>query len=149
MTTEWERRVTMRGAFDKRHPDPNKNCGIHGMEIRFTLIGERGATHFVVFTPIHLPHVARELWGKVDRKYNPFETTGADIGYHSPVQTRDYQIERECDVLPGGKCWGDGSALQADEFTDTFLREGDAAVWPMLEDRYRLWFPAEEAQVEP
>lgn len=139
MNETFERRVAIRGAFDRRHPDPSKNYGIHGMELRFTLIGPKGAVHFLVFTPMHLPHVAREMWEKNDRRYNPFETMGADVGYHSPTPFYEWQEPCDCDLLPGGKCYGDGSALMADEFTEKFLKGGDAVVWPMLEEKYRAW----------
>lgn len=145
--TTFERRITMRGAFDRRHPDPKQNYGIHGMEIRFTLIGEWGATQFLVYTPIHLRHVADELWEKANRRYNPFEAAGADIGYHALHPHYEGQEEYECDLLPGGKCFYDGSGLAADEFLPEFVAGGSDVVWPMLEERYHKWFP-EPAPVE-
>jgi hypothetical protein len=143
-----QRIVRMSGAFDRRHPDDSKNYGIHGMEIRFVLKGDLGAVQFVVYTPLHLPHVTKELWdNNRHRDWNPFKPMGADIGYHSPTPRYDGQHSMDCDLMPSGKCYYDGSGLQAEEFLPTFLAGGDEAVWPMLEERYRELFDPSSSAV--
>lgn len=143
MSEKFEKIVTMRGAFDKRDPNPGKNYGIHGMEIRFVLKGEKGATQFLVYTNMHLPHVSKELFekqrGNPGEKYNRFDPMGADIGYHAIEPQYEGQESRECDLLPNGRCYCNGSSLQADEFMPTFLAGGSDAVWEMLEQRYNEW----------
>lgn len=132
-----EKIVRMSGAFDKRNPDPSKNYGVHGMEIRFVLKGDAGAVQFVVFTPMHLPHVQEEMWrNNRHREWNPFEPMGADIGYHAREPQYEGQESMTCDLLPEGRCYYDGTSLGADEFMPTFLAGGDKAVWKMLEERY-------------
>jgi hypothetical protein len=144
---KFERIVEMHGAFDKRHPDPNKNYGIHGMEIRFVLKGPLGAVQFLVFTGMHLPLVAAELWDR-QGSYNPFEPMGADIGFHSPTPHYDSHTPIEdCPYLDGKPCYYDGSGLQAEEFMGQFLAGGSDAVWPMLEQRYRTWLEKSEEAV--
>jgi hypothetical protein len=136
-----ERVIEVTGAYDKRHPDPKKNYGIHGMNLRFLLKGPLGTVQFVVFTAMHLPHVTRELWRKnAGSEYNPFEPQGADIGYHSPKPRYEHQSAMDCELAGGEKCYYDGSSLQADEFMPTFLSGGADVVWPMLEERYRDLF---------
>jgi hypothetical protein len=130
--SKFEKIVTMSGAFDKRHADPTKNYGIHGMDIRFVLKNEKGAVQFVVFTGIHLPHVAEEHKG---RGYIN-EPSGADIGYHSPTPMYEGQSSMDCELMPEGKCYYDGSGLQADEFMPEFIAGGTDAVWKMLERRH-------------
>jgi len=134
---EFEKIVTMSGAYDKRHPDPKKNYGIHGMDIRFVLKNEKGAVQFLAFTGIHLPHVAQEFKG---REYFG-EPTGADIGYHSPTPMYEGQEPMDCDLMAEGKCYYDGSGLQADEFMPEFIAGGTDAVWKMLEKRHGEIFP--------
>lgn len=47
-------------AFDRRDPDPKKNFGIHGVELRMVLKGPEGAVQFVLYTNWQLPHVREE-----------------------------------------------------------------------------------------
>lgn len=65
-------------AFDKRHTDPSKNYGIHGVNMRFVLTGEKGASQFLVYTNWHLPSVSKEGWSDF-----MLEPMGADVGYHA------------------------------------------------------------------
>jgi len=142
---ELTRSIEISGAFDKRNPAPNKNYGIHSMEIRFILSGEHGAMQFLVYTGMHLPHVEEELWRKTQgQKYNPFRPIGADIGYHAknPRYEGHDCIDENCKYT-GGKCYYDGTSLGADEFMPEFLAGGSDAVWPMLERRYKQTFGLE------
>lgn len=70
---------------------------------------------------------------------------GADLGFHWSVnpyeddgKPTEFMDERECDLLPGGKCFYDGSGLAASEVLKDFINEGDPAVWRWLERRY-MW----------
>lgn len=45
-------------AFDKRHPDPEKNYGIHGAEIRMLA---RGVIQFLIFSNRFLQHNTEEI----------------------------------------------------------------------------------------
>lgn len=135
----FERRIVISGAFDRRHEDPSKNYGIHGMDMRFYLIGPRGAVQFIFYSAQHLRHVADELLARAG-KYNPFHGMGADVGYHSPTPHYEGQHCHECNLLPGGQCYYDGSSLAASEFEDTFIAGGSDVVWPMLEQRYKETF---------
>lgn len=143
---EFTRSLTLVPAFDKTHPDPKKNYGVHGMDMRFVLKGPLGATQFVVFTNMMLKHVREQQYARVDTSrpywYCIFEPTGADIGYHSPKPRYEGQQPMPCEIL-GGECYYDGSSLAADEFLETFLSQGEDAVWTMLEDRYNELFTKE------
>lgn len=130
-------------AYDKTHSDPKKNYGVHGMDMLFILKGEKGATQFVVFTGMMLKHVREKQYASVDTSrpywYCIFEPTGVDIGYHSYTPRYDGQTSMPCSVLEG-QCYYDGSSLQAQEFLETFLSEGEDAVWKMLEEQYTELF---------
>jgi len=136
-----EKRIEFSPAFDKRDADPSKNYGIHGVSMTWLLITDRGACQFVVYTGWHLPHVQAELSRK--RGDNPHTyiqrvdaPMPADIGYHSPTPQYEDQPEMECHLLEGGKCYYDGSGLQAQDFYDTLVLEGHEAVWKKMEG----WF---------
>jgi len=61
---------------------------------------------------------------------------GADVGYHWDEPRYEGQKWRSCTARPSGRCYYDGSGLQADELFQKFTREGDAVVWRTLEERY-------------
>lgn len=86
---KWEKRIDFEPAFDRRHPDPSKNYGIHGVTLRMVLIGPKGAVNFVLYTNWHLPHVTDESKGRIDSPLNGdyhwhCRPLPADLGYHSP-----------------------------------------------------------------
>jgi hypothetical protein len=153
MDGKFERLVEFSPAYDKRNPNPDKNYGIHGVEIRFVLKGLKGATQFVIYTSWYLPHVQRELYGKGELnsslKYGGIEPMGTDIGYHSPISKYEGQkvMSDHCPYLDGKPCYYDGSSLRAGEFIPEFLEGGDKAVWKMLEDEYGRRFHDKNAQV--
>jgi hypothetical protein len=143
-----KRAVQFRPAFDKRHRDPSKNYGIHGVDMRFIVSDERGAVQFVVYTNWHLPHVRDESASKAADIGDPdyvklmFAPMAADLGYHSPVARYDGQkpIDEACEYLGGRPCFYDGSSLQAERILDTLISEGDEAVWALMEARHANLF---------
>ena len=133
--------VKLRPAFDKRDPDPSKNYGIHGVELKFALVGEKGATQFLVYTNWQLPHVTDEMINKsvngashsmLEARFLPM---GADLGYHSKVEVEYATHFDDCDLLDG-ECWSNVSGLAAERVFERLVREGDAAVWEELESYY-------------
>src|SRR5215467_3220628 len=79
-----ERIVTFEPAYDKRHPDPKKNYGIHGVTLRMVLKGPEGAVQFVLYTNWQLPHVTKEWEDRPDSPQTLWKPLPADLGYHSP-----------------------------------------------------------------
>lgn len=142
------RRIEFAPAYDKRHPDPQKDYGIHGVEMRWLLEGPRGVIQFVVYTNWHLPGVQRELDLKslrtsliaLQARYHPMP---ADIGYHSPMPIREWQKEptfQSCEYLGGKPCYYDGSSLGARDFFELLVEEGHEAVWQKMEEYYQRTF---------
>lgn len=100
---ELKRITEFEPAFDKRHPDPKQNYGIHGVTLRMVLKGDKGAVQFVVYTNWQLPHVTqeaiermKEICAEVAVVIEPEEDIAselrcfwtpmaADLGYHSRV----------------------------------------------------------------
>lgn len=135
-----ERKIEFSPAFDKRHPEPRKNYGIHGVEMKWYLIGELGSVQFVVYTNWQLPHV-REQGRKSWRDPCLFEPRAYDLGYHSPKPMYEGQTAMcgpgECHVLPKDcSCYYDGSSLNCEPVFETLIREGHDACWKELEDYY-------------
>ena len=129
-----EKRIDFTPAYDKRNSDPNKNYGIHGMDMRFVLKGELGATQFVIFTNWYLEHVAKELEHKPTWMFRPM---GADVGYHSPKPIHNGQTSMgSCEYLDGKDCYYGGSGLRAETLLIEFIKNGVDVVWKELEDTY-------------
>ncbi len=138
--TGFERRIRFTPAFDRRNPDPSKNYGIHGMEMRFVLIGPKGATQFVIYTGWMLRAVQEELDNRPvyrDRPHSMCHPQPADLGYHAYVPQYDGQqpIGDHCNLL-GGSCYYDGSGLAAQDLYWRFVAEGEEAVWSTLRERH-------------
>ena len=95
--------------------------------------------------PIHLPHFAEELSGKVLYENG----MGAYVGYHSAMPVGQEQKITEptgadC-IWTGGRCFGDGSVLRAHEWYEVFLQEGMDRIWEMLEEEWtRIFGPEKE-----
>lgn len=155
----FSREITFSPAYDKRDRDPKKDYGIHGVDIRFVLKGELGATQFVMSTGWLLPETvgaiedergygegalsyAEALASRSTAKYFPSPT---DLGYHSPHPRYVGQtvISDDCGYI-GGPCYYDGSGLNAWFPFKALLREGHEGVWRVLEDYYNEVFKKEE-----
>ena len=93
------------------------------------LAGDEGVVQFVVY--ISTIGVEPDTWGQPRANL-----TGFDRGYHWPTPRYDGQVRRECDRLPGGHCYYDGSSLAAEEGMALLLAEGSEAVWSWLADYY-------------
>lgn len=150
-----EKIVEFAPAFDKRNPDPSKNYGIHGVELRMILKGDKGAVQFVLYTNWHLPHVQQELVTKCHRQGGPSliggspwcsnEPMPADLGYHSPIPRYDGQgiCTESCGYLDGKPCYYDGSGLNAKKVYEVLLEKGSDGVWEYLQDFYDELFGEE------
>jgi hypothetical protein len=140
----FEREIRFEPAYDKR----DTGHGIHGAQMRWLLKGPLGIIQFLVFTQWHLPAVMEEMERKFEAGLYPYNSASlwkplpADLGYHSPRPMYDGQSDMPCDLMPEGKCWYDGSGLNAAPVFALLVSEGSDAVWLRLEEEYRLRFEA-------
>lgn len=137
----FKQRIDFYPAFDKRHPEPSKNYGIHGVDVAFYLMGPEGTVQFKLSTGWQLPHVALELREKGADIC--LQTMPIDLGYHSPKPMYDGQpmMTDKCEFAPdGGKCFYDGSSLNADPIFQVLLEKGSEGVWEELSKYYRYTF---------
>ena len=134
---KFEKIVKMLPAHDGRDKDPNKNTGIHGVDLIMTLKGEKGAVRFMLYTNWQLPAIKVEELPDCLRKPLP-----ADLGIHSPSPVYDGQevSQKECLYLDNKPCYYDGSGLNAKPVYDVLLEKGSDGVWEYLENYYQEVF---------
>lgn len=134
MTTIFEKEIKFSPAFDKRHIDPSKNYGVHGVDCLWLLKGEKGVVQFKIFTNWYLPHIQEKL----KEIYGPMAT---DLGYHSPVPIYEDQkpITSNCEFT-NGPCYYDGSSLNAQKLFEILVEKGSEAVWEEMTNFYRSVF---------
>lgn len=133
-----ERIIIFEPAYDKRDPNPSKNYGVHGVNIRMVLKGKKGAVQFLLYTSWMLPEIRKEFPQK--------EPMPVDFGYHSPKPMYEDQgiTSESCEYLDGQPCYYDGSSLYSETVFDRLCREGDTAVWEELEIYYNEKFGGNE-----
>lgn len=140
MSIQFERIQRVKLPFDRRHSDPKKNYGIHGLDIWFILKGSKGATQFMFTVDAQLPHVNV---GPMRGDAGLF--SGYDVGYHSLTPQYEGQSSMgPCDLFPGHECYYDGSGLQAADWVkEIFSIKGERLeehVWRKLEEEYKYRF---------
>jgi hypothetical protein len=144
---DMERILQIDAAWDRRSTDPQKNFGIHGVEMRWILRGPKGATQFLLYTNWQLPEIEPLTIGAgAGSLARPrLAPIPADLGYHSYEPTYEGQTRfGPCDVLtdaPEG-CYYDGSGLNADRAFEALLRGGEDGVWEELWSYYQSLFGA-------
>lgn len=99
MPEDFQEIVDFYPAYDKRDPDPKKNYGIHGVELRMVLKGPLGAVQFVLYTNWQLPHVTKENRERIKIGIltdtfmaDLLEPMPADLGCHSPKPLYEGQL---------------------------------------------------------
>lgn len=157
MKNKFEKIVQFMMPYDKRHPDPNKNCGISSFMIKFVLKGKQGAVQVLLGTEFYLPSVVNEYLIGINAQHrtllkdingkDKFPFTCWDVGFHSKKRPKymDKSYQRECDIL--GKCYYDGSSLrgQTDKVAEQFFEKGTDFVWSYLEKYYNEVFGGKNA----
>lgn len=150
MSDEFEfRTIIGRPAYEKRHDDPARNYGIGGLALHFALIGPEGAVSLEVLTGWFLPHVRERLRRETDHaphfaSGNParcaFEPTAGPMCSHDHRRRHNHYAAEpdDCDLLPGGKCWGDHGYLAGDQLLEALIAGGE----PGLRDAMRGWYDA-------
>lgn len=137
----FERVILMHPAWDKRHGDPAKNFGVHGVDMSFAVIRAGTAVDFLLMTGWHLPHV-REEPGRARPSALP-----AAVQYHAPAPWAEYLDSPTSDScgFTGGVCFSDSSGLDALTVFDLLCTDGLAAIWRELEQRWVSQFGARYA----
>ena len=109
-------------------------------------------------TEIYLPVVTDEqarllfiLWGpdntavslavKISGKYRG-GMEAANLSLHWPEAAVDWWVGPDpCDLLDGGRCWGNVGYSVADQALGVLREGGEPALWNYLLDTYRAWEP--------
>lgn len=132
------REIRFSPAWDERTPDPRTNRGIHGVDMWWYLTGPKGVIQFGLSTNWYLPQ----------SQQSPQNPLPFDLGYHSPGPMHECQTAMDCHLLPGGRCYYDGSTLNAYPVYEILLREGSEGVWKFLEGHYKAIFETVDAAVD-
>lgn len=123
----------------------DKGCG--SIRIRAALIGHDGAITWTASLGWYLPETF-EAWkqkGIAPRHEN--QGQGYAVCVHSPTPIYGNEDnEGECDVLPGGKCFGDCGYLAGEEFFNITMRGGEAALWAKMLEWYDDHFGEQEKE---
>jgi hypothetical protein len=124
----------------------SEGYGRHGMEVRFVLKGAAGAVQFVLYTNwltsgdrFEARHGGLHCTDGIRRNDN-VSPQPADLGYHALAPQYEGQPQRECGYVDGGKCYYDGSGLNAADAFDVFTDDGEEALWSLLETYYQATF---------
>lgn len=154
------REVRFEPGYDYREEDAKlppdqwgKRRGVHGMGIRFLLIGELGAIQFLLNTDWLPTDVKPDpLWGRCP-DYDARQHThavghlypmAADLGYHWRTPLYEGASSYPCDVLDGiDACYYDGSGLRAGNAGAVLIQQGHEALWALMAEEYHSC--AEEA----
>lgn len=158
--TNFERRVHFQPGYNYLHETGPQRRGQCGMRLRFLLIGPEGASQFLMNTmwtplgevdagdrePCHVDYWQHDKFGSYGLVRPP---SGWDLGYHWTTPQYDGQDSMECDLLPDGQCFYDGSGLAADDVLRDFIAEGEDAVWRWLEKRYQWCLDTDAERVSP
>ena len=144
-----EKLIEFEAAYGRRDPDPNKDYGIHGVNIRFVLKGAAGAVQFILYTNWQLPNVRQEFEERFGDCWprSLAQPLPADLGYHSPKPMYDDHepIDDSCPYLDGKPCYYDGSTLAAERIFDVLTAAGAEGVWRELEEYYKHIFKNDHA----
>lgn len=132
--------------FNSKHclPKSGGSHGVHGLTMRFTSKGEKGAVQFVLYTG-WLPQYAKP--DTINSLYVKEWGAGtscmpADLGYHSKVPMYDGQdvTQDYCTYCDGAPCYCDGSGLNSIDAMYTLVNGGDKALWSFLDNYYQHIF---------
>lgn len=120
-----ERIVRFEPGYDRRA----EGYGIHGVNLRMVLKGEKGAVQFLLFT--------NWMPDSVDADYPTLTPMPADFGYHAKVSQYDGQemLDENCEFT-GGPCYYAGSGLNAERIFRLLRHKGGEAAWGALEEYY-------------
>lgn len=143
---QFEERIEVTPAWDKRSDDPHKNYGIGGVDLRFALLEKTTGTAMVFVLGTHwhwldaVPGFGGEGVHTINPKLGPMPY---DLGYHSPKPMYDGQEpmpkEADCHYVEG-VCYYDGSTLAAEPMFDILLREGRDGVFQSLREHWEERF---------
>lgn len=108
--------------------------GIGGVTLRWVVKGPEGAVQFVLMTG-WLPEPERVVFEK-----EQFPPLPSDLGYHAVMPRYEGQTERDCTYTVTGRCYYDGSGLNAEEPFRVLCNSGGDALWEFLEAYYESVF---------
>jgi hypothetical protein len=131
--SELKRHVRFIPAFHR----VDEGYGVGGVELYFSVVGEKGAVCVNMMTGWMLSQT-HAWWKSRGITPRPQSVEGGCVSIHSVAPTERGAVD--CDLL-GGKCYDGGTYYNyATEFAELLVRKGDDAVFDKLEEEYRERF---------
>jgi hypothetical protein len=132
------REITIRPAYDKRDPNPNKNYGIGACRLFFSVTGPKGAITINFGTNWYLQSTIKEYKDKFKMDLYSTEPIKAwSWDYHSKKRMFKGQHSiNKCEYTKG-KCYCDGSYLNSDRYLPILLEKGSEGIFLELEKDYQ------------
>lgn len=154
--TGFRREIKVRPAYDYRH-DPKDGRGAHGAEIQLILTGDEGAITAAIMTGwVMRPLKASGSFSLASRMSKPgvdlpladcYPSAGL-VSAHSALRRENYlDGDQECDLLPGGRCYGDGSYTAGDVILAALIEKGSDGAFAELEGYYAAWITERTPEV--
>ena len=136
------RSIDFTPAFDRRDKDPNKNYGIHGVDLLFHLKGPKGAVTLVVYTNWHLPHVTEEFvndcakYGSSADIHAKFLPYAAELCVHHLTPCYPGHNSQPCNLNPDKICYPSFYYSDAKDYLNVLISQGQEALWTKLTELY-------------
>lgn len=155
-----EHKLVFIPAFDRTDSDPKKNYGVGCLELRFLVIGDKGATEFQLITNWYLPHVMNRRYKALREDFalrkpeflirNFNEPNPVDLCYYSKERlSEDDCFFEQVKVLDGEPYWY-GYKYRDENGNDVkdlafrlLVSHGDDALYQFLEAYYKEVFGEE------
>lgn len=115
-------------------PGKGGSHGKHGLTMRFLLTGNEGAVQFVMALG-WLPEPGNYDTINLSKGSSVYPS---DLGYHAKKPQYEDQPAMDCHIF--GKCYYDGSGLNAYEPFRILCSFGEEALWTFLEGYYNTIF---------
>jgi hypothetical protein len=128
---------------DRCIPGEGGSHGKHGLTMRFLLKGDKGAVQFVVALG-WLPEPGNYDTINLSKGSSVYPS---DLGYHAKEPQYEDQPVMDCSIL--GKCYYDGSGLNAYEPFRILCSFGEEVLWTFLEGYYNTIFEDADYPTKP
>lgn len=126
-------------------PGKGGSHGLHGMHVEMGVVGRHGAIVFSFCLIGMIPGRMKD--GRFQSNSLDESVVAWDLGFHAnhPVYDKtDKPLTDDCEWTGGGKCWYDGSTLNAEPVLGLLAEQGEEPVWEFLEGVYSNRFESGE-----
>ncbi len=137
----FEHRVLWTPAYNH----PTEGGGRRSLGVTFCAIGPKGAVDFAFTTGIYCATDRDDIENGglicLDGRRRPaLGVLPYDLGRHSIEPRHPGESSQRCHLLACGRCYYNGSSLNAEDALDVLTDEGEEALWDLLHRFYAVIF---------